>query len=57
MQYANNAVVEQLMEGLQGITMHTLAKGLGWSPPEVELFLVDLRKEITDLSFKLLDHW
>lgn len=29
---------------------------LGWTPPEVELFLVSLRKEIDDKSYHLLDH-
>ncbi|KAF2230062.1 S-adenosyl-L-methionine-dependent methyltransferase [Viridothelium virens] len=48
--------MQQLTEGLQGITMHTLSKGLGWAPQEVELFLVDLRKDLSNLSFQLLDH-
>lgn len=37
-----------IMDGIQGITMGTLGRGLNWSPEEIELYLVGVRKSITD---------
>jgi hypothetical protein len=47
---------EQLKQGLQGIVMGLFTRVMGWTPTEVELFLVDLRKELNDKSYHLLDH-
>ncbi|KAI9706612.1 MAG: hypothetical protein M1836_003621 [Candelina mexicana] len=46
---------EQLKQGLQGIAMGLLTRSLGWTPSEVELFLVGLRKEIDDRSLHIID--
>jgi hypothetical protein len=51
-----DAVAEQLKQGLQGIVMGLFTRSLGWSPTEVEIFLVELRKQLDDKSYQLLDH-
>jgi hypothetical protein len=38
--------VTVLLEGLQGITLRPFTRILGWQPEEVELFLVDVRKDL-----------
>lgn len=48
--------LEQLKQGLQGIVMGLFTRSLGWTPSEVEVFLVELRKELDDKSYQLLDH-
>ena len=35
-----------VMEGMQGFSMAPLTRALGWSASEVELFLVDVRKDL-----------
>jgi hypothetical protein len=35
-----------ILDGVQGISMQLFTKMLGWSPEEVELFLVDVRKDL-----------
>ena len=35
-----------VLQGLQGFTMAPFTRGLGWSPQEVEVFLVDVRKDL-----------
>lgn len=39
-----------LYDGLQAITMRPLTRGLGWTATEVELFLVEVRKDLLDSS-------
>jgi hypothetical protein len=39
-----------LCDGLQGVSLKPLTKGLGWSVEEVEVFLVDVRKSLMDKS-------
>jgi len=48
--------LEQLKQGLQGIVMGLFTRSLGWSSQQVEIFLVDLRKELDDKNYHLLDH-
>lgn len=48
--------LEQLKQGLQGIVMGLFTRSLGWTPSEVEVFLVELRKPLDDKSYQLLDH-
>lgn len=35
-----------LYEGLQGISLRPFTKVLGWKPDELELLLVDVRKDL-----------
>ncbi|UQC76428.1 methyltransferase domain-containing protein [Colletotrichum lupini] len=35
-----------LYDGIHGVTMGPLTRGLGWSAPEVEIFLIDVRKDL-----------
>jgi hypothetical protein len=49
-------VAEQLKQGLQGIVMGLFTRSLGWTPTEVEIFLVELRKQLDDKNYQLLDH-
>lgn len=37
-----------VMDGLQGISMKPLTKGLGWTAEEIEVFLIDVRKSLMD---------
>ena len=37
-----------ILQGLQGFTMAPFTRGLGWSPAQVEVFLVDVRKDLKD---------
>lgn len=48
--------IEQLKQGLQGIVMALFTRSLGWTQSEVEVFLVNLRKELDDWSYHMLDH-
>lgn len=41
---------ENLLSGLDGFTMATFTRVLGWTPAEVEVFVVDVRKEMKDTS-------
>lgn len=36
--------------------MRMFTKAFGWTAAEVEVFLVDLRKELTDGNYHLMDH-
>jgi hypothetical protein len=38
--------VTVLYEGLQGISLRPFTKVLGWKPDELELLLVDVRKDL-----------
>ena len=38
--------VEQALMGLEGLVLRLFTQALGWSIPEVEVFLVGLRKDI-----------
>jgi hypothetical protein len=40
-----------IWDGLQGISMGPLTRGLHWSPQEVEVFLVGVRKALMDASY------
>jgi hypothetical protein len=40
--------ITQLYEGLQGFTLRPFTKLLGWTPEEVEIFLMDVRKDLTN---------
>jgi hypothetical protein len=51
-----NPVAEQLKQGLQGIVMGLFTRSLGWTQTEVEIFLVELRKQLDDKNYQLLDH-
>lgn len=37
---------QNLMDGIQGMTMRNLTTGLGWSPEQVEMLLVDVRRDL-----------
>ncbi|CZR69809.1 related to methyltransferase [Phialocephala subalpina] len=39
-----------IYDGLQGIALGPLTRGLKWTPEDVELFLVDVRKSLMDAS-------
>ncbi len=41
-------MMTNLLEVAQGITMNICTKVHGWSPEEVELFLVDIRASLKD---------
>lgn len=36
--------------------MGLFTRSLGWKPEEVEIFLVELRKQLDDRNYQLLDH-
>ena len=42
--------LENILSGLQGISMALLTRHLGWSKEEVEVYLVDVRKECLNSS-------
>ena len=42
--------MENLLQGAQAMTMAPLTRGLGWEPAEVEVFLIDVRKEIMNCN-------
>ncbi|KAK1671376.1 methyltransferase, partial [Colletotrichum godetiae] len=35
-----------LYDGIHGVTVGPLTRGLGWSAPEVDIFLIDVRKDL-----------
>jgi hypothetical protein len=39
-----------IYDGLQGISLGPLIRGLKWSPEDVELFLVGVRKSLMDIT-------
>jgi SAM-dependent methyltransferase len=41
---------QMLVDALQGLAMAALTRGLGWTPQQVEVFLVDVRKSLLDVS-------
>ena len=43
-------MLENTLQGLQGLSMALLTRHLGWSPEAVELFLVGVRKQMFDRS-------
>jgi hypothetical protein len=51
-----NDFAEQLKQGLQGIVMKLFARVYNWTPEQIELFLVTLRKELDDKNYHMLDH-
>jgi hypothetical protein len=38
--------LEQFLDGLQGMAMGFYTRALGWIPQQVEVFLVDIRKDL-----------
>ncbi|KAK2809948.1 hypothetical protein FQN50_003362 [Emmonsiellopsis sp. PD_5] len=44
-----------MLQGMQGIAMAPLTRGLGWSREQVERFLVDVRKDV--LNRKIHCYW
>ncbi|OLN85494.1 Demethylmenaquinone methyltransferase 4 [Colletotrichum chlorophyti] len=42
--------LENYLQGIEGWTMPAFTKGLNWKPEEVQVFLVDVRKEMKDTS-------
>jgi hypothetical protein len=43
--------MENLLGSLEGLTMRLFQKALGWSPEQVTLFLVGVRKEIRNRNY------
>lgn len=41
---------ENTMMGLEGYTMAPLTRALDWMPAEVDVFLIDVRKDLKDRS-------
>lgn len=41
---------ENLGNGASGLSMALFTRALGWRPEEVEVFLVDVRKQMKDRS-------
>ncbi|RDW80218.1 S-adenosyl-L-methionine-dependent methyltransferase-19 [Coleophoma cylindrospora] len=39
-----------IYDGLQGLSLGPFTRGLGWSPNEVEVYLIDVRKALMDSS-------
>jgi hypothetical protein len=39
-----------IFEGLQAISLAAFVKGLGWSQQEMEVLLVDVRKDLVDVT-------
>ncbi|KAM0550592.1 hypothetical protein ACHAPJ_008850 [Fusarium lateritium] len=46
-----------IYDGLQAITMGPYTRGLGWTPEEVEIFLVRVRKDLMDPSVHSYVHF
>ncbi|WAO95543.1 Hypothetical protein NCS54_01317200 [Fusarium falciforme] len=46
-----------IYDGLQAITMGPFTRGLGWTPEEVEVFLVKVRKDLMDSSVHSYVHF
>jgi hypothetical protein len=44
----------QLYEGLQGFTLRSFTKVLGWTSEEVEALLVDVRKDLLNRNIHAL---
>lgn len=40
--------LENIGNGLSGLSMALFTRGLGWSADELEVFLVDVRKDLKD---------
>ncbi|KAK5276951.1 hypothetical protein LTR16_010468, partial [Cryomyces antarcticus] len=41
---------ESLLDGIQAFSLAWLHRGLGWSKEQIEVYLVDVRKAISDRS-------
>jgi len=48
-------VQQDFLDGLQGLSMALFTRGLGWSSQQVEVFLIDVRKDIKDR--KIHNYW
>jgi hypothetical protein len=46
-----------IYDGLQAITMGPFTRGLGWTPEEVEVFLVKVRKDLMNSSVHSFVHF
>jgi hypothetical protein len=42
--------LENVTSGLEGFSMAMFTRVLGWTKPEVDVFLVDVRKEMKDMK-------
>lgn len=47
--------LQNVLSGLDGFTMATFTRIFGWTPEDVELFLVNVRKEMKDI--KIHAYW
>lgn len=50
-----NTSPEQLKQGLHGIVMKLFVRVLGWTPSDVEAFLITLQEQLDDVAYQLLD--
>jgi hypothetical protein len=48
--------LEQFKQGLEGIAMVSLTRGMGWSASEVQVFLAGLRAELNNKTYHIMDH-
>jgi len=46
-----------MIEGIQGLTMMLLTRCLGWTATEVELFLMDVRKDVKNKKLHSYYHF
>jgi hypothetical protein len=42
--------LHNLLQGLHGFSMRMFTKVFGWSPEQVEVFLVDVRKDLKNMK-------
>lgn len=47
---------ENMLSGLEGFSMAPLTRAHGWSRPQVEVFLIDVRKDLKDRSIHAYWH-
>ena len=41
---------ENIMEGMEGFSLSLLSKELGWTKEEIDVFLIDVRRDLRDRS-------
>lgn len=44
--------LEKFTTGLQGISLALFTRGLGWTAEELEVFLVDVRKDMKNTTIR-----
>jgi hypothetical protein len=47
LQECGHILRDVIMWGLEGLSLRPFRNGLGWTPTQVEMFLVDVRKDLT----------